>query len=93
VYGFAAGMMYRMLPKKTDMLYDGINIYASLITAMLAGRVVGGLVMWRVLTNADSAYSLNAFLTAYFVTPILGIIIHLIIIPSIVISLRKAKLL
>ena len=36
-YGLVAGILYKVLPKKT------VNIYVSLIISMIAGRIVWGI--------------------------------------------------
>ena len=86
VYGLVAGLMMKLLKNKEGMA----KIYISLIVAMLAGRIVAGLVNAFIL-NAGN-YSLNAWITGYFVTGIIGIVSHLIIIPLVVRALQKANL-
>lgn len=86
-YGLVAGLMYKATSKlKINYV---LKIYIDLITAMLAGRVVMGVVNMLLLTNAK--YGLNVFLADAFVNALPGIIIQLILIPAILIILRKAK--
>ena len=85
VYGLIAGLMMKLLKDQKGVL----KIYISLIVAMLAGRIVAGLVNAFIL-NAGN-YSLNAWITGYFVTGIMGLIGHLIIIPPLVKLLEKIK--
>jgi thiamine transporter ThiT len=80
VYGLVAGLM-----KKATK-----NNIVSLVTAMLAGRVVSGLAK-AFIFNAGN-YGIKAWLTGSFVTALPGIIIQLILIPVIMIALEKAKL-
>jgi len=86
VYGFAAGIIFSLLHKAT--LYG--RLYISLILAMLLGRVAAGAV--QALIFAVGEYSLQIWLGSYFVGAWPAIILHLVIIPVIVVSLEKAKL-
>ena len=86
VYGTVAALLMRYLPVKA--IYA--KTYFSLIGAMLAGRIVYG-VLNALIFNAGS-YSLSIWLSAAFVTALPGIVIQLCLIPSLVVVLRKAKL-
>lgn len=85
-YGAFAGIFYKLLPKKTAYLY------VALLLAMLAGRVVYGLASLVVLGVSGSAFTFQAFLAGAFITAWPGIICHIILIPLLVIALKKAKL-
>lgn len=85
-YGVASGLLYAHLPKKTS------NIYVSLVAAMLAGRVVWGVVMAVISGVSGSAFTWGAFLAGAFLNAIPGIIVHILLIPVIVMALRKAGL-
>lgn len=86
-YGLLSGMLYRKLAKKP------INIYVSLITAMLLGRVVWGIAMAVLSSIAGSVFTWELFLAGAFLNAIPGIIVHIILIPVLVLALRKAGLL
>jgi len=88
VYGLATGLLYNILPKKTPY------IYVTLIISMLAGRLVGGIAKFALLSlfTSDIPFGLTIFWTDYFVKSVPGIILHILLIPVIVIALRKAKL-
>ena len=60
--------------------------------AMLAGRAANGLAMTAAMGMAGKAYTLQAFLTAAFVTALPGIIIQLVLIPPVVMALEKTHL-
>lgn len=83
-YGFVAGFLYRRLPKNPG------GIYASLIGAMLSGRVVWGIVMSVLLMNG-SGFTMAAFVAGAFTNAIPGIILQLVAIPVIVLALQKSK--
>ena len=82
-YGLLTGLFYRRVKW---------NIYFSLISAMLAGRIVSGIANAAFMGIAGKAYGFSAFLTASFVTAVPGIIIQLVAVPLIVICLEKARL-
>ena len=83
-YGFIAGLMYKKLPKKR------INIYVSLISAMIIGRLVWGFVMFGCMGFDISKFGLSAFLAGAVLNAIPGIVIQIIFIPIVVIALGKA---
>ena len=85
-YGLVAGLLYRRLPKKPA------NIYLALIVAMLAGRVVWGVVQVVILGLQQQSFTLAAFWAGAVANAIPGIIVQLILIPILVLALRKAKL-
>lgn len=84
VYGAVCGLLYRRLPKKT------VNIYVSLVAAMLLGRIAWGIV--RVLFSGvtGSAFTWAAFMAGAFTSAIPGIILHIALIPVIVMALQRA---
>lgn len=84
VYGLVAGLCTQYIPQKNEMT----KLYMSLILAMLAGRIVNGLVNTFVLST--QGYTLSVFMTASFITCLPGIIIQLIIIPVLVRILNKS---
>lgn len=86
VYGCVTGLLMNVLKNQKD----SIRVYVSLIIAMLAGRVVGGIVQSIVL--GASNYSLQMWVSAYFITNTLAIIIHLLLIPAVYFALKKAGL-
>ena len=83
-YGLFSGLFYKYLPKKT------INIYVSLILSMLIGRIVWGIAMYFI-TLSKSEFSFQLFLTGAFVKTLPGIILHILLIPAILIPLKKSK--
>lgn len=86
VYGFLTGIMRNVI--KTKNIYT--SLYIQLVTAMLAGRIVYGIM--NALIFSAGEYSISAWVSAVFVTSLPGIIIQLVLIPLLVIALRKAKL-
>ncbi|MFZ5351282.1 MAG: ECF transporter S component [Bacillota bacterium] len=81
-YGMISGVIY----KKTRL-----NIYISLILAMLAGRLVSGTVNYILLSGTENPYVLKMFLTSAFIKPVWGIIIQVVLIPIIVKLSEKSQ--
>ncbi len=85
-YGLVAGILYSMLPKKT------VNIYVSLIISMIAGRIVWGIARMVIAGVTNTQFTWQLFVGGAFLEAIPGIILHIILIPIIVVALKKAKL-
>lgn len=85
VYGLTAGLMMKV---KTKSLYA--DLYLSLVAAMLAGRALSGIA--KALIFSAGEYSMALWVTGSFVTSLPGIIIQLILIPTVVFALMKARL-
>ena len=86
-YGAVAGLCYSRWHGSAQ------GVYLSLILAMLAGRLVWGLVsipIYGLLT--EQTFTLAAFWTGGFVTAWPGIVLQIVLIPAIVLALEKAKL-
>lgn len=84
VYGATAGIFFRLLPRKPA------SVYIALVIAMLLGRGAWGIVRW-VLMAFGSSFTFHAFLAGAFLNAWPGVICHLLIIPPIVLALKKAK--
>lgn len=84
VYGLVSGMLYRRLSEKPR------NVYLSLLAAMLAGRVMWGVVQVIIWGLGKSEFGWAAFLSGAFTTAIPGIILQIVLIPILVIAVRKA---
>ena len=82
-YGLIAGLLYYYLPKKPWC------VYVSLIGAMLAGRAVWGIVRVILYGVGHIPFGWAAFLSGAFVMAVPGIIVQIILIPILVITLRK----
>lgn len=86
IYGVVASLM--MMVVHTRITYA--DLYISLVTAMLAGRCAAGVV--NALIFARGTFSFATWGISYFATGVPGIIIQLIIIPSIIFALMSAGL-
>jgi len=85
-YGLLSGLMYRRLPKKVS------SLYLSLLTAMVCGRAVWGLARLVFAGIQSTSFTLSAFVAGALTTAIPGIIVQLVLIPPVVLALRRAKL-
>lgn len=83
-YGAVAGLLYSRLPRRTG------NIYVSLVSAMLAGRVVWGVVKFVLSGLQNTEFPFSAFVAGAFTTAIPGIIVQLVLIPLLVLGLDRA---
>ena len=83
-YGVTAGLLYRLLPKKNA------NIYVALIAAMVLGRVIWGGVMVVLMGITGAGFTWAAFMAGAFLNAVPGIIVHILLIPVLVMALRKA---
>lgn len=86
VYGMIAGIMMRFVRTKKAWL----DLYISMVTAMVAGRVVAGLAKAWILTPGTAPF---AWVTTSLVSGIPGIVIQLILLPLLIAALTQAKLL
>ena len=87
VYGAVTGILHSKLPKK--ILY----IYVSLLGAMIAGRIAWGIVSIALYGFMGNRFSMAIFLSGAFLNAIPGIILQIILIPAIIIALKKARVL
>ena len=86
-YGLAAGVLRRFVRTGKRPL----DLYIQLVSAMLIGRLVYG-VMNALIFSAGN-YSFAVFVSGAFVTALPGIVIQLVLLPSLVVALTKARLL
>ena len=86
-YGAIAGLMHKLLPKKKPY------IYCSLITAMLAGRLVWGAAMFICLGISGKGFTFAKFISGAVLEAVPGIIVQIVLIPIIVMVLDNPKVL
>lgn len=82
-YGAISGLLYNILPKKK------INIYVSLIIAMIIGRGVWGIVKLAMVGFNISQFGWPMFISGAFISAIPGIILQLVLIPVLVLTIKK----
>ena len=84
-YGFVSGVVYRRVQHTLPMMF------ATLLSAMVAGRLVWGAVRFILAGLTGSSFPFSAFLSGALLTAVPGILAQLILIPLIVNALTKAK--
>ena len=84
-YGLVSGIVYSNSKK------DGKSVFIALITAMIAGRVVWGIVSMMLFGVMGKGFTMALFMTEAFVNAVPGIAIQLVVIPVIVSALKKSK--
>ena len=84
-YGLVIGLVYRRLAKK-----GMVGVYAALVTAMVAGRLVWGVAEVVLLGLNGNAFTAQAFLAGALLNAAPGIIVQLILIPAVMAALQKA---
>ena len=84
-YGLVSGLVWRRVKHTLPMMY------AALVTAMVAGRLVWGAVRFVLAGLTGSSFPFSAFLSGALLTAVPGIIAQLILIPLILTALQKAK--
>lgn len=85
-YGFLSGILYKALPKKIPY------IYVTLILAMIGGRVVWGVAQLILAGLSGSEFLFSAFIAGAITNAIPGIILHIVLVPLIIMALKKARL-
>ena len=82
-YGLLAGLLYRALPKKP------VFVYVALLVAMIGGRLVWGAARVVLLGLGLAKFSWEMFLSGAILDAIPGIIVQIVLIPILVIALKK----
>lgn len=86
-YGLVIGLLYSHSKWKCVL-----SLYRSMIISMLAGRVVWGVAQAIVLGVNGKSFGFSAFLSGALITAFPGIIIQLILIPTVMVALNRAKI-
>jgi len=84
-YGLVAGIMVHIVHTRRI----SVDLYVSLIVAMLAGRVIAGAA--QAIYFFDGTYAIGIWATSYFVTSLPGLVIQLLFVPSVVIALERER--
>lgn len=85
-YGFVSGFLYSHAKWQCTKM-----LYVSLIAAMLAGRVVWAFAEVVLLGIGGNMFTWNMFVAGAFLNAIPGIIVQLVLIPLIMVALKRAK--
>ena len=82
-YGLVVGILYKMLPRRRS------SIYISLISAMIIGRIIWGIMHVLFFQLGNYEFSWEMFIAGGFTNSIPGIIAQIIIIPLIIFRAEK----
>ena len=85
-YGLVCGFFYYRFKKK-----NVLAIYASLVSAMILGRVALALANITLLGLGEGGYTFALFLSGALLDAIPGIILQLILIPALVAAINKVS--
>lgn len=86
-YGLVAGLLYGL--SRWQCVF---SLYRSLLAAMVAGRIVWGIVQMILLGVSNSGFTWQMFMAGAFLNAIPGIIVQLILIPMIMVALNRTGL-
>ncbi|RKD22183.1 Protein of unknown function [Caminicella sporogenes DSM 14501] len=81
-YGFITGYLYKN---------KRVNVYISLIIAMIIGRFISGIANYLLLTLGGKVFVFKMFLMSAFIKSIWGILIQIVFIPIIIKAIEKRK--
>ena len=84
-YGAVSGLLYSKLPRKKS------SIYISLLTAMVAGRLVWGVAQMAIMGLSGGSFPLSTFVAGAVTSAIPGIVLQLVLVPLLVRALEKAR--
>ena len=82
-YGLFAGLFGKFLTK------DALGTFVSTALAMVAGRIIFGFAQYIFLAAKGNSYSIKAWVSSMFVTGLPAIILHVILVPIVILLLRK----
>lgn len=82
-YGLLSGLLDKLLPKKIPY------IYVTLIVSMIGGRIVWGCARFLLSGISGTEFPFSAFLAGAVTNAIPGIVLHIVLVPALVIALRK----
>lgn len=82
-YGCVTGFLYEKLPGKK------VKLYISLISAMILGRIVWGMVSLVIYGVTNAVFTWQIFIGGALLNAIPGIIVQLIVVPVLVMAIEK----
>ncbi len=83
-YGAMTGLFYRWFPKKR------VFLYASLLSAMVVGRLVWGLAMVVCTGIKGGSFGIATFWAGAVVNALPGIVLQIVLVPVVVMLLERA---
>lgn len=90
-YGFISGLLFKIVNKKLNFI---LSLYSTLILALIIGRIVWGFVRFSIgMIDKTNIFSFELFLSGAVISCWPGIIIQLLIVPILLLTLKKLNLL
>ncbi|MBR5229612.1 MAG: ECF transporter S component [Firmicutes bacterium] len=86
-YGAVTALVYSLLPRRKKS-----SIYISMVIAMVCGRAVWGAARMIIAGVTGTEFTWSLFMAGAFVEAIPGIIIHLVLVPVIVMAVKRKNL-
>lgn len=86
VYGVVAGWIYGRADRKNTLA-----VYQALLLAMICGRIVWGIVEIVLLGIGENGFSWQMFLTGALIHAVPGIVLQLVLIPTLMAVVRHTK--
>lgn len=86
-YGFLSGFLFSRAKWQCVR-----SLYRCLIITMLVGRVVFGIAQFILLNASGTGFTFSQFISAAFVNAIPGIILQLVVIPALMLALKRTHL-
>ena len=86
-YGFVVGFLFQKARWKCIK-----SLYRCLLISMVAGRVVWGIVQCILLGLGENGFTISMFVTSAIVKAVPGIILQLLLIPTVMLMLGKTHL-
>ena len=84
-YGALSGLFYFLFPKKLPFTY------LALVLAMLGGRLAYGIAAFITYGIAGLTFGIELYLTAAFITPWMGIALHIILIVPLFTAIKALR--
>ena len=85
-YGAITGLLYKLLPKRE------IFTLTTLLIAMVGGRIVWGSASYFIFGLSGRTFTWQLFVANGFINAIPGMVLQVMIIPVLIIALRRANL-
>lgn len=86
IYGFLAGILHRLLPPKW------LSIYIVIAVAMFAGRLCWGTLFVFLVNPGLNFTTWAVVMTGVFPFAIISIVIQMVLIPLVIVALKRAKI-
>lgn len=85
-YGLSAGLLHKLFKNYT------LGIYPALILSMLIGRIAWGITSYVLFALIGNVFTWQIFFAQAFIGGIPGIIVQLILIPALILSLKRTNM-